>query len=37
MKYDKYGNKKDTMYYMKIVMAIILVFMIVISTIAGLF
>lgn len=36
MKYDKYGNKKDMLYYMKIVMAIVLVLMLVLSAVAAL-
>jgi len=37
MKYDKYGNKKDAVYYVKIAMSILLVLMMVLSAVAGLF
>lgn len=36
MKHDKYGNKKDAVYYAKIAMAVILVFMMILSAVAGL-
>jgi hypothetical protein len=35
MRYDKYGNKKNTLYYMKIVIAIILVLMLTLGTVAA--
>ena len=35
MKYDKYGNKKNMLYYMKIGVAVILVLLLVLSTVAA--
>lgn len=35
MRYDKYGNKKNTLYYMKIIIAIILVLMLTLGTVAA--
>ncbi len=34
MKYDKYGNKKDAMYYAKIAIALLLVLMLILSAVA---